>query len=132
MTSSLPVYSAMTAAAVLVLQLGLMMSVGMRRLRTGQGIGDGGDAALALSIRRHGNLAENGAMFVVALACLETIGGPPTVVMTLGACFVLVRIAHAVGLSLGTGPNFPRFIGAMGTTACGVATAGYIVFTVLA
>jgi len=112
----------MATACILLLQIGLMMSVGFTRVKHGQGIGDGGHHDLELRIRRHANLAENGAIFLLALALLESIGGNPTAVMILAAGFVVARVSHAVGLTLGTGPNAPRFIGAMGTMALGLTT----------
>jgi hypothetical protein len=75
MTMNLPLYTALTAACILFLQLGLMLSVGLRRVKYRQGIGDGGHDDLSLLVRRHGNLAENGAIFVVVLAVLEIVGG---------------------------------------------------------
>ncbi|MCC6710270.1 MAG: MAPEG family protein [Gammaproteobacteria bacterium] len=129
MNLQLPLYTALTAAVLLALQLGLMMSVGSRRLALKQGIGDGGNHALALAVRRHGNLAENAAIFVAALTLLELLAGRSTVVATLGAAFVTARIAHAIGLSMGDGPNVPRFIGAMGTVGCGLACAGMLAWT---
>ena len=131
MTPLIPIYAAMTAALLLLLQLALMMTVGLRRVRYDQGIGDGGHADLSLLIRRHGNLAENAAIFVVALALLELLGGRPTVVAALGASFVLVRLSHALGLTLGDGPNAARFVGAMGTVATGLATGGYLFYLAL-
>ncbi|MEM7542520.1 MAG: MAPEG family protein [Pseudomonadota bacterium] len=129
--TALPVYASLTAATLLLLQLGLMLSVGLARVRHNQGIGDGGHDDLALLIRRHGNLAENAALFVAVLALLEILGGAPSAVLALGAGFVLVRISHAVGLSLGEGANAPRFVGAMGTVALGIGTAGYLVYVAL-
>lgn len=126
MTLTLPVYSGLTAGLLLIMQLVLMLTVGMVRLKTGQGIGDGQNPALALLVRRHGNLAENAAIFLVALMLLEILGGNATVVGGLGGAFVVARVAHAVGLSLGDGPNVPRFIGAMGTAFTGFAAAGFL------
>jgi len=125
---NLPLYTALTAACILFLQLGLMLSVGLRRVKYRQGIGDGGHDDLSLLVRRHGNLAENGAIFVVVLAVLEIVGGAPLAVAAFGGTFVLVRVAHAIGLTLGDGPNAARFVGASGTALTGFAMAGYLMF----
>lgn len=54
-----PMSTALTASTIALLQVFLMMRVGFTRLRTGIGIGDGGQESLALAVRRHGNLTEN-------------------------------------------------------------------------
>ena len=62
-----PVYAALAGGAIILLQTGLMMAVGFRRVKYSQGIGDGGHEDLVMLIRRHGYLAENVGIFLVAL-----------------------------------------------------------------
>lgn len=130
MTFEFPVMTAIAAALLLILQLSLMLTVGRSRFSNRQGIGDGGDERLALLIRRHGNLAENAPMFLLVLALLEIIGGDVRIVGTLAAAFVVVRVFHAIGLTIGTGPNIPRFIGAMGTVVSGLVASIYLLIVV--
>ncbi len=135
-----PAISAATAGSLLILQLLLMLSVGMYRTKVKMGTGYGNDQNLERLGRRHGNLAENAAIFVVTLALLELRVGPTTVVFILGATFVAARLFHAIGFSslagshLGDGNFFfvlMRMLGAGLTALTGFATAGYLLLNVL-
>lgn len=126
-----PIVTAAVAATIALLQTGLMMAVGFSRLGYEQGIGDGGHADLELKIRRHGNLAENAALFLVLLALLELSGAATALVAGVGVSFVVVRISHAIALSLGPGPSAARFIGASGTALCFVVATGALGYAVL-
>jgi len=126
----LPIYAAIAAALIMVLQTGLMMTVGFRRIKYEQGIGDGGHNDLLMLIRRHGNLTENAPLFVALLAFIEMVIGSTYVVAAMGGAFLLVRIAHAIGLTIGEGPNAFRFIGAFGTMLLCFGSAGYLLFNV--
>lgn len=130
MTEAMPIISALTVAAIVILQLSLMMMVGFKRLEHNQGLGDGDHPDLFQAIRRHGNLAENSGLFCVSLALTEIAGGATTALMILGFGFVIVRISHAVGLSLGDTPNIPRAVGAFGTLLCMASTAIYLVYLI--
>ena len=114
----------------MVLQMALMLMVGFARLRTNISIGQGDSEELLLAIRRHGNLAENAALFLLLLGLAEMIAGSTTVVLVLGVSFLIVRIAHAIGLSLGGGANPPRAIGAFGTLLAGIGAATYLAYGV--
>jgi len=127
----LPIYAALTAALLMFLQLTLMMLVGFARIRTTQSIGDGGDPELLMAIRRHGNLIENAPTFIAILVLLEMLAGTSTLILTLGLAFLAVRVAHAVGMSMGIEPNFSRAIGAFGTLALSLGTAGYLTWVVV-
>ncbi|MEM8766730.1 MAG: MAPEG family protein [Pseudomonadota bacterium] len=126
-----PMITALTAAAIAFLQVYLMMSVGAVRLRTGIGIGDGGEESLALRMRRHGNLTENAPLFLILLALTELAGGIPLGVALLGATFLLARLAHAVALSKTSGPHPLRPVGAFGTVLTTLGAAGYLVWLTL-
>ena len=73
---TLPLISGYTAALIATLQVILMMTVGFARQKGGVSVGDGGDNALLLKIRRHGNLTENAPIFLILLSILEMAGGP--------------------------------------------------------
>lgn len=128
---NIPIVAALTGAALLLLQTALMNTVGFRRLKYQQAIGDGGHDDLLLLVRRHGNLAENAAIFLAALTLLEMIGGLNTAVAVLGGGFVFARVMHAIGLSFGDGQNAPRFVGATGTTLTCFGTGGYLLVTAI-
>ena len=126
-----PMITALTAAAIAFLQVYLMMSVGFVRLRTGIGIGDGGEESLALRIRRHGNLTENAPLFLILLALTELAGGDAWAIGLLGATFLLARLAHAVALSRTSGSHPLRPVGAFGTVLTILSAAGYLVWLTL-
>ncbi len=126
-----PATTAAVAVAIALLQTGLMLAVASSRLAYNQGIGDGGHADLQLKVRRHGNLSENAALFLVLLALLELSGAVPGIVVGVGVGFVVVRVSHAVALSLGTGPSAARFVGASGTALCFVVAAGALGYATL-
>ena len=121
---TLPLISGYTAAILGLLQIVLMMPVGLARRTIEVSVGDGGNDALLLKIRRHGNLTENAPIFLILLGYLEVTGGPQMAVIGLAAVFTLARFSHAIALS---GPNTPaaaRAFGAMGTMIGILGTAG--------
>ena len=132
-----PVISATTAAVILALQLVLMITVGMHRVKTQTNIGVGEDPDLERKIRRHGNLAENAAIFLIVLALAELVGGSPSILCWVAIAFVVARISHAIAFSSLTGSHgeggsqlfiLARVIGAFGTFLSGVFLAGYLLY----
>jgi uncharacterized membrane protein YecN with MAPEG domain len=116
-----PVVTAFTAGLLLVMQMALLFSVVLTRRRTRQSIGDGGNQKLLLAIRRHGNFAENAAVFIACFALLEILGGGRRGLMIICAAFVLGRIAHIVGLMMKETVNPFRIGGIVLTISTGVA-----------
>lgn len=123
-----PVYTALTASALAFLQIYLMMSVGLSRVKTGIGIGDGGSEALALRVRRHGNLIENAPMFLILMTLVEGQVGQTWPVAAVAAVFVLARLAHAIALSKTSGAHPMRPVGAFGTVLATAGAAGYLLW----
>ena len=115
-----PVVSAVTAGVLIIAQLGLMIATILVRRRVRQSLGEAGDPALTRAVRRHGNFAENAAIFVAALALLEMMGALRLFVAGLAALFVLGRILHAIGLSQTNTVNFWRVSGIFATVAAGL------------
>ena len=72
-----PVVSALTAGVLIVMQMALMLTVIRARRRNRQSLGDGGNPDMLLAIRRHGNSAENAALFIAGFALLELRDGNP-------------------------------------------------------
>jgi len=123
-----PIITAYVAGIIGILQYALMLSVGTVRGQRALSFGDGGDEAFQKKIRRHGNLAENAALFIVLLALLELSGRYPTLVMIFGGLFVFARLSHAAALT-GSWSGMPlRPIGALGTIISGVGTAGMLLY----
>jgi len=124
-----PVTTAYVAAIIGLLQYALMMAVGLARGPAGVSLGDGGNEELLRKIRRHGNLAENAAIFLVLLGLLELAGTNESIIMGIGGLFVVARISHAIALSTsGSGMPF-RPIGALGTIGAGAGAAGILLYT---
>ena len=121
LTLAPPLISALTAGILVILQMALMLTVVLSRRRKRQSIGDGGNLELIVAIARHGNFAENAAIFVVGSALLETLGGDRTVIASLCAAFVVGRISHIIGLSLKKTVNPFRIGGVAITAFVGVA-----------
>ncbi len=130
---NLPIYSALLGTFLIVLQVGLMLSVGLHRSK-GQFIGNGDDRDLERKVRRHGNLAENSGLFLAVIALLEIMVGQTTYVFALCVLFAVARVLHALGFSSLAGSHGEdlsggrkvfagmRAMGAMGTllTAVGL------------
>lgn len=132
--TNLPIYSAALGAFLIVLQVGLMLTVGLHRSK-GQFIGIGDDRDLERKVRRHGNLAENSGLFLVVIALFEMLVGQTTYVATVCIVFVVARVLHAAGFSSLAGSHGDdltgarrawagmRAMGAFGTLGVAVALA---------
>lgn len=119
-TVTLPVVSAIAAGVLIVGQMALMLAVVRVRRGARQSLGDGGDPALLRAARRHGNFAENAAIFVASLALLEMLGAVRPFIAGLATLFILGRILHAIGLSQEKTVNPWRIAGVFATVAAGV------------
>jgi uncharacterized membrane protein YecN with MAPEG domain len=95
-----PFVSAFTAGLLIIIQMALLFDVVRTRRRVGQSLGDGDDPALLAAVRRHGNFAENAAIFIACFALLEMLDGRRPSLFILCAGFVLGRISHIIGLSM--------------------------------
>lgn len=115
-----PVVSAITAGVLIVAQMALLFTVVATRRRVRQSLGEAGDPTLTRAVRRHGNFAENAAIFVTCLALLEMLGALRIFVAAMAALFVLGRILHAVGLSQTRTVNLWRVTGVFATVGAGV------------
>jgi uncharacterized membrane protein YecN with MAPEG domain len=117
-----------TAGVLLVIQMALAFAVSGARGQRNVWVGDGGQDALLRAIRRHGNLAENAGIFVIGFMLLELSKFSPTLLMCLCAAFVLVRLAHVVGLSQPDTGNVFRIAGGVGTYLLGFALGGALIW----
>ncbi|HEY0801344.1 MAG TPA: MAPEG family protein [Steroidobacteraceae bacterium] len=122
-----PIISALTAAILIVMQIALMTGVILARRRNWQSLGDRGHKDLLISIRRHGNFAENAALFIAGFTLLEILGDNRVVLEILCAAFALARISHAIGLSTGNTVNPFRFTGIGATITVGLVLAERLV-----
>ncbi len=132
--TNLPIYSATLGAFLIILQVGLMISVGLHRAK-GQFIGIGNDRDLERKVRRHGNLAENSGLFLIVIALFELLAGQTTYIAVVCIVFAIARVLHALGFSSLAGSHGEdlsgsrkafagmRAMGAMGTFGIAVALA---------
>jgi uncharacterized membrane protein YecN with MAPEG domain len=115
-----PIISAVTAGILIVMQMALALTVALARRRNRQSLGDGGNKDVLQAARRHGNLAENAALFIAGFTLMELLGGNRVELQILCAVFVLARISHAIGLSMQNTVNPFRIIGITATIAVGI------------
>jgi uncharacterized protein len=116
-----PIVSALMCGILIIIQMALMIGVIIIRRRKKQSLGDGGQSDLQMAIRRHGNFAENAAIFTIGLALLEMMGGSRSNIEILCAIFVLGRLSHAIGLSMQNSVNAFRTSGVVATVFVGLA-----------
>jgi len=114
-----PIVSALTAGVLVILQMILLLLVVLSRRTNRQSLGTGNSPALERAIRRHGNFAENAAIFIAGFALFEILGGSRILLEILCAAFVLGRLSHAFGLSLTKTVNVFRFVGIVTTVVVG-------------
>lgn len=101
------------ASLHVLLYLVLSLRVVRRRQQARIGVGSGGDQAMALRMRVHGNFAEYVPLALVMLALLELCGLPAPLLWTCGLVLLAGRVLHAIGLGGSAGYSFGRFGGAM-------------------
>ncbi len=126
-----PQTAAMVGAFLLTLQQVFMMNTGTHRVKADVGVGYGGDQDLERKSRRHANLAENAAIFIIVLALTEGLLGPSLIITGFGAAFVFARLCHAIGFMSTTGshatkdgPKFFAMFRAVGATLTGLIGLG--------
>jgi len=124
-----PTVSAQTAGILIILQSLLMLWTAMTRRKFKQPFG-GEEPKLVKRNRAHGNLAENAAIFLIALALLEMGGMAAGTVTLLAGAFVAVRLSHVIGVGiLPPGGNPLRVIGTMGTFFINITAGGLLINT---
>lgn len=125
-----PQFAALLGGTLLALQAVLMLTVGAHRNRTATGAGLNGDMTLERLVRRHGNLAENAAFFVLIAALYEMMFGRTWLLLGLGVIFFLARILHALAFSSNSGSHLVDARGAgRGFILMRVAGAGLTVLS---
>ncbi len=119
-TLAMPVVSAITAGVLLILQMVLMMRTALTRRSAGVSLGEGADATLLRRSRRHGNLAENAAIFIAGFTLIELMGEHRPLMEIACAVFLVARLLHVIGLSRKSTSNLFRILGVIGTFAVGI------------
>ena len=121
-----PTLTALYAAALGVMMIVLGAQVIVMRARTGISILDGGNMALAESMRRHGNFVENVPMALILMACAESLAAPAALLHAMGLVLIAGRLVHVMGIDH-TRPAAPaRIAGGILTTLPMLAAIGFI------
>lgn len=102
-----PIYALAVAAIYLV----LWFRVTKLRASKGVSIGDGGDKALLLRIRQHGNCAEWSSFVLILMILAEGMGAPAFYLHISGALLVVGRIVHPIGLKPENASHLLRYVG---------------------
>ncbi|HZC16634.1 MAG TPA: MAPEG family protein [Caulobacteraceae bacterium] len=122
-----PIISAFTAGILMLLQTALVFAAVNQRRLHGPSLGESSDPNVIRAVRRHGNLAENAAIFIACVALLEMLGGGRPWVAILCAAFLIARLSHAFGLSLKNTVNGFRVVGVVLTVAVGLGLGGRLI-----
>lgn len=104
-TLSPPVFSAILAGTLLTVQTIMMLLVGTYRSGARKGVGVDGDIKLERLVRRHGNLAENAAIFLIVLTLYELLFGDTVFALCIGVVFLVARMLHIIGFSSNAGSH---------------------------
>ena len=136
----IPEISVTVAAILIVMQMSMMLSVGMHRAVVKIGVGHGEDEDLHRKIRRHANLAENAALFLIALALAEISGASTFYLSIFAGLFIVARASHGLAFTSSSGSHAPqgsvvfpamRIVGAFGTVGAGVGVSVLLINQVL-
>ena len=93
--------TAIFAALLALMLVGISVRVTMLRAKKKINFFDGGDAELGAAIRVQGNFIEYVPMALALIGLLEWMGTGSWIVYVLGAVLLLARITHAWGLYSG-------------------------------
>lgn len=122
-----PVITGLYTGLSLLLIVFLSFRVAQVRLKSRTGLGTGGSTLLEQRIRAQGNAVEYLPVSLLGLALLELTGHAHWLLHALGATLLLMRLAHAWGLSQSAGRSTGRLVGALGTWVVMVVIAVLLV-----
>lgn len=106
----LPVTS-LYALVLLPIWAFLWISVASGRSARNVSIGDGGDPALLLSVRRHGNFVEWVCLILFFMLLAELQAAPAAWLHVAGLLTVVGRLAHPIGLRTDNAGHPLRYVG---------------------
>src|SRR3546814_4532226 len=108
---SLPV-TLVSAGGAALINAWLALGVGLVRRAAAVSIGDGGNLALATRMRAQANFVENAPFIVILIGLIEFAQGSSIWLWVVSAIFLIVRVAHALGME---GLRHGRLAGAVVT-----------------
>jgi uncharacterized protein len=123
-----PFYITSIYAAVLALMMAALSThVSMKRGSTNTSILDGGNADLALRIRRHGNFIENVPFSLLLMLLAELDGVGHNWIHAAGVLIIIGRVLHAIGLRADAATPI-RIAGGAGNSIANLLMVGNILF----
>jgi hypothetical protein len=123
--------TALYAGLLGLLSILLAVQIGQVRAATGINLGDGGNDALILAMRRQANFVEFVPLTLVLIGLLESNGVAAVAVHGLGATLLLARLSHAYGFRVEHPTSVFRTIGAVGSTLTAAIASIWAVVTFL-
>jgi uncharacterized membrane protein YecN with MAPEG domain len=119
--TNLPI-TMLTAAAAVFLNIWLGWRIAQHRVEFKTSVGDGGHEPLLRRMRAQSNFIEQAPFFLILLGGLELAGANCLALGIISAVFVLVRIAHGIGMDGGPLHRW-RAIGISGSVLCSIILA---------
>ena len=120
--------TALYAAILGLVLIGLAARIARLRNQTKIGIGYEGSDVLSRAVRAHGNFIEYAPIGLILMALIELNGAPAGLLHGLGAALVIGRLLHAWGLSGSVGVSFGRVAGSIATWATIVVGALFALY----
>ena len=115
-----------TAAAVAMLNIWLGARISRFRRDFRVSVGDGGHEPLLRRMRAQANFIENAPFVLILIAGLEISGANRLALALIAAAFILVRIAHGIGMDGGELRRW-RAVGMIGSTLVTIALIGWAI-----
>ena len=111
-----PEITALCAGFLGVLGVVLAGHIGSYRGKAKVSLGDGDDKELFCRIRKQGNYTEYVPLGLIVLGLLEMSGAAGSMALSImGACLVISRILHPLGMKPDGSTSIYRFVGMIGT-----------------
>ncbi|MCG6884647.1 MAG: MAPEG family protein [Silicimonas sp.] len=110
-----PLLTATYAAVIAILYIAMSAYVITMRAKTSVPLGDGGNPAMLLAMRRHGNMAEYAPFALLVMGLAEMNGLGAMWLHIAGAALIGGRLLHPLGLHSGSGSDAPRIAGTLAT-----------------
>ena len=127
----MPIITALYAGLLGLVAMVVAFGAGSLRGKLDVSIGDGGNRALLLAMRRHANFVEWVPLALILLALLDLNAVTPRAIHSLGAALLICRVLHAVGMKADTMKTPARFIGAAGTALVTVVASVWAIVVFL-
>ncbi len=107
--------TAVYAALLALLYVGLAFYVIRQRFKLRVGLGDGNQPDLIKAIRIHGNFAEYVPLLLVLMLIAEQTQQPAWLIHLAGVLTLVGRLLHLTGLLRSSGTSVQRFFGMIAT-----------------